>query len=77
LRNNQAMEQVKVNAIIPEADREVIHGMAREYETTVQRMVAILIGYGIRDMTAKQIRQAVKLAAQKSPTRKYQRTKPI
>lgn len=71
------MEQVKVNAIIPESDRQVIHGMAREYETTVQRMVAILIGYGIRGMTRTQLVAAVKLAAKKSSTRKYQRTKPI
>jgi hypothetical protein len=68
---------VKVNAVIPQDTRELLRVMAIEYQTTVQRIVASLLGYGLRNMTPRQIKLSVKLAAEKSPTKQYRRTKPF
>jgi anthranilate phosphoribosyltransferase len=71
------MEQVKVNAVIPEATRELIRTMAIEYECTVQKIVAALIGFAVQNMTSKEIRRVIAAMAKKSPTKQYQRTKPF
>lgn len=55
----------------------MVRVMAREYGTTVQRVVASLIGFGIKNMTPRQIKLSVKLASEKSPTKQYRRTKPF
>lgn len=77
LRKNQTVEQVKVNAVIPDETRETIRAMALEYGTTVQRIVGTLIGYGVRNMTAKEVRGSLAKSAKNSPTKQYVRTKPF
>ena len=71
------MEQVKVNAIIPVEMRSLLHTMASEYKTTVQQIIWTLLAFGMKNMTAKEIRRVLAVYAKNSPTRKYQRTKPI
>ncbi len=68
---------VKVNAVIPEETRSLLRSMAIEYGCTVQRMVATVIAFGMRNMTSREIRRVLSITQKKSPTKQYRRTKPF
>lgn len=71
------MDQVKINAVIPEETRETIRAMAISYEVTVQNIVGVLISYGIKNMTTKEVQSHLTKLAKNSPTKGYRRTKPF
>lgn len=51
--------------------------MTVQYGATVQRVVSALIRYGLRNMTAKEIRKTLAAIQKQSGTGQYQRTKPF
>lgn len=72
-----SVDQVKVNAVIPDDTRETIRAMSISYGVTVQRIVGALISYGIKNMTTKEVQSHLTKLAKNSPTKGYRRTKPF
>lgn len=63
--------------MVSEETQDAIRSMTVQYGATVQRVVSALIGYGLRNMTAKEIRKTLAAIQKQSGTGQYQRTKPF
>jgi hypothetical protein len=78
LRNNVAVKrQVKLNAVVPVATRDTIRQMTVQYEATVQRIVAVLIGYGVKNMGRRELRAELAKTSNNGDVKQYRRTKPF